>query len=371
KGLVVFQFALAFVIMVGTYVIYSQLDFMLNKNMGFDREQVMVVRLPQDSIGDLTLKNEVLRVAGVQSVTRFLEMPGKMVRTGGFWYEGIKDKDAENLYFFSGDADLLTTMGMKMKIGNYFHPDSKQYEREFVINETALKHFGWKPEEAIGKQMNIGGRGDNPGKVIGIIEDFHFKHLHDKIDPLIMFLEPYYEGTFMAVKMNSADLKATIASVEATWNKTVPNYEFEYSFLDETFDKLFDQEKRLGQLFGVFSGLAIFVSCLGLFGLASFTMEQSKKSVAVRKVLGASVSDIVVMMSKDFLKLVLIGLVIAMPIAYYAMEKWLHEFAYNVGFGWMVFVYAALAGALVAFATVSYHSLKAATSNPVNSLKDQ
>ncbi|MFM8848779.1 MAG: ABC transporter permease [Cytophagales bacterium] len=371
KGLVVFQFAIAFVIMVGTYVIYSQLDFMLNKNMGFDREQVMVVRLPQDSIGDLTLKNEVLRVAGVQSVTRFLEMPGKMVRTGGFWYEGIKDKDAENLYFFSGDADLLTTMGMKMKIGNYFHPDSKQYEREFVINETALKHFGWKPEEAIGKQMNIGGRGDNPGKVIGIIEDFHFKHLHDKIDPLIMFLVPYYEGTFMAVKMKSADLKATIASVEATWNKTVPNYEFEYSFLDETFDKLFDQEKRLGQLFGVFSGLAIFVSCLGLFGLASFTMEQSKKSVAVRKVLGASVSDIVVMMSKDFLKLVLIGLVIAMPIGYYAMEKWLNEFAYNVGFGWMVFVYAALAGVLVAFGTVSYHSLRAATSNPVNSLKDQ
>ncbi|MFM8740709.1 MAG: ABC transporter permease, partial [Cytophagales bacterium] len=125
------------------------------------------------------------------------------------------------------------------------------------------------------------------------------------------------------------------------------------------------------QLFGVFSGLAIFVSCLGLFGLASFTMEQSKKSVAVRKVLGASVSDIVVMMSKDFLKLVLIGLVIAMPIAYYAMEKWLNEFAYNVGFGWMVFVYAALAGVLVAFGTVSYHSLRAATSNPVNSLKDQ
>jgi putative ABC transport system permease protein len=371
KGLVVFQFAIAFVIMVGTYVIYSQLDFMLNKNMGFDREQVMVVRLPQDSIGDLTLKNEMLRVAGVQNVTRFLEMPGKMVRTTGFWYEGIKDKDAENLYFFSGDADLLATMGMKMKIGNYFHPDSKQYEREFVINETALRHFGWKAEEAIGKQMNIGGRGDNPGKVIGVIEDFHFKHLHDKIDPLIMFLEPYYEGTFMAVKMKSADLKTTIASVEATWNKTVPNYEFEYSFLDETFDKLFDQEKRLGQLFGVFSGLAIFVSCLGLFGLASFTMEQSKKSVAVRKVLGASVSNIVVMMSKDFLKLVLIGLVIAIPIAYYAMEKWLNGFAYNVGFGWMVFVYAALAGVLVAFGTVSYHSLKAATSNPVNSLKDQ
>jgi putative ABC transport system permease protein len=371
KGLVVFQFAIAFVIMVGTYIIYAQLDFMLHKNMGFEREQVMVVRLPQDSVGDLTLKNEMLRVAGVQNVTRFLEMPGKMVRTTGFWYEGIKDKDAENLYFFSGDADLLTTLGMKMKVGNYFHPDSKQYEREFIINETALKHFGWKPEEAIGKLMNIGGRGDNPGKVIGVIEDFHFKHLHDKIDPLIMFLEPYYEGNFMAIKLKSADLKTTLSRIEATWNNSLPGHEFEYNFLDETFDKLFDQEKRLGQLFGIFSGLAIFVSCLGLFGLASFTMEQSKKSVAVRKVLGASASNIVMMMSKDFLKLVLIGLVIAIPVAYYAMEKWLSGFAYNVGFGWVVFLYAAFAGILVAFATVSYHSLKAATSNPVNSLKDQ
>jgi putative ABC transport system permease protein len=371
KGLVVFQFAIAFVIMVGTYIIYSQLDFMLHKNMGFDREQTLVLRLPQDSIGDLTLKNEILKVSGVQNVTRFLEVPGKMVRTGGFWYEGVKDNTPENLYFFSGDADLLATLGMKMKTGNYFHEDTKQFHREFVINETAVKHFGWKPEEAVGKLINIGPRGDDPGKVIGVIEDFHFKHLHDKIDPLVMFLEPYYEGTFMAVKVRSDNMKEMVAQIESTWKAVVQDHEFEYQFLDESFDKLFDQEKRLGQLFGVFSGLAIFVSCLGLFGLASFTMEQNRKSVAVRKVLGASVSSIVVMMSRDFLVLVLIGLVIAAPIAYYAMDKWLNGFAYNVGFSWLVFVYAAAAGALVAFGTVSYHSLRAATSNPVDSLKEQ
>ncbi len=371
KGLVIFQFAIAFVIMVGTYIIYSQLDFMLHKNMGFDREQTLVLRLPQDSIGDLTLKNEILKVSGVQNVTRFLEVPGKMVRTGGFWYEGVKDNAPENLYFFSGDADLLATMGMKMKTGNYFHEDTKQFHREFVINETAVKHFGWKLEEAVGKLINIGPRGDDPGKVIGVIEDFHFKHLHDKIDPLVMFLEPYYEGTFMAVKVRSDNMKEMVAQIESTWKAVVQDHEFEYQFLDESFDKLFDQEKRLGQLFGVFSGLAIFVSCLGLFGLASFTMEQNRKSVAVRKVLGASVSSIVVMMSRDFLVLVLIGLVIAAPIAYYAMDKWLNGFAYNVGFSWLVFVYAAVAGALVAFGTVSYHSLRAATSNPVDSLKEQ
>jgi putative ABC transport system permease protein len=371
KSLVVFQFAIAFVIMVGTYIIYAQLNFMVNKNMGFDREQTMVIMLPQDSIGDLTLKNEILKLSGVQQVTRFLEMPGKMVRTTNFWYEGVQNNQPENLYFFSGDTDLLATLGMKMKTGNYFHEDTKQFHKEFIINETAVKHFGWKEEEAIGKLINIGERGDDPGKVIGVIEDFHFKHLHDKIDPLIMFLEPYYEGTFMAVKVKSDDMSEMVSSIENTWRQLVPNHEFEYKFLDETFDKLFDQERRLGQLFGIFSGLAIFVSCLGLFGLASFTMEQNKKSVAVRKVLGASVSNLVLMMSRDFLKLVFIGLLMAAPVAYYAMNRWLDGFAYNVGFTWIVFFYAALAGVLVAFATVSYHSLRAATTNPVNSLKEQ
>jgi putative ABC transport system permease protein len=371
KGLVVFQFAIAFVIMVGTYIIYSQLDFMLHKNMGFEREQTLIMKLPKDSIGDLTLKNELLQLAGVEAVTRMGEVPGNMVWTSGFWYEGAPENKAENLYHFSADPDLLKTLGMKMKAGNYFSPDTKQFRKEFVINETAARHFGWKPEEAIGKMMDYGQRDKEPGKVIGVIEDFHFKHLHDKIDPLIIYVLPHYEGLFMAAKIKSSNIKEMVSSIEKTWKATVPNYEFEYQFLDESFDKLFDQEKRLGQLFGVFSGLAIFVSCLGLFGLASFTLEQNKKSVAVRKVLGASVSNIVLMMSKDFLRLVLIGLIIASPVAYFAMTKWLNSFAYNVGFTWMVFAYAALAGMAVAFGTVSYHSLRAATSNPVNSLKEQ
>lgn len=371
KGLVVFQFAIAFVIMVGTYVIYSQLNYMLNKNMGFDREQTLVIQMPRDSVGSVAVKNEMTRLAGVESVTRFIEVPGKMVRTTTIWYEDAKDNKPENLYIFSGDQDLLQTLGMKMKIGDYFAPDTKQFFKEFVVNEAAVKHFGWKPDEVVGKLMDFGGRGEEPGRVIGVIEDFHFKHLHEKIGPLVLYLEPQYEGTFMAIKVKSNDLKAMVAAVESTWKTILPQYEFEYQFLDESFDKLFDQEKRLSQLFSLFSGLAIFISCLGLFGLASFTMEQSKKSVAVRKVLGASVTNIVVMMSKDFLKLVLLGMVLAGPIAYVAMNRWLAEFAYNVGFTWLVFLYATGVGLLVAFATVSYHSLKAATSNPVNSLKEQ
>ena len=259
-----------------------------------------------------------------------------------------------------------------MKAGSFFHQDTKQFYREFILNETAVKHFGWKPEEAIGKLFNYGPRqSENGGKIIGVVEDFHFKHLHDKIDQLVMLLRPWYQGGYMALKVNTENLSQVVDAAETTWKNMLPQYEFEYQFLDESFDKLFDQEKRLGQLFGIFAGLAIFISCMGLFGLASFTMEQSRKSVAIRKVLGASVSSILMMMSRDFLKLVMIGMIIAAPLAWYAMDNWLKGFAYNAGIAWVVFVYAALVGIMVALITVSYHSLRAATTNPVTSLKEQ
>ena len=371
KGLVVFQFAIAFVILVGTYVVYSQLHYMINKDMGFDREQVLVLQMPRDSINDTMVKNELARVNGVKSVTRFNEMPGKMVRTTNFWYEGAKDNKAMNMYNFSADADALSTLGMKMKAGRYFDQNATQFYKEFVINETAMKQFGWKLEEAVGKFMDFGERGKDPGRVIGVMEDFHFKHLHDAIDPLAIYLQPEYEGRFMAIKAESGNMKEMVAAIEQRWKSVLPQYEFEYQFLDESFDRLFDQEKKLSQLFGVFSGMAILISCLGLFGLASFTLEQSRKSVAVRKVMGASVSNILFMMSRDFLKLVMIGMIVASPVAYYVTNRWLEGFSYNVGFAWIVFVYAAAVALLVAFATVSYHSLRAATSNPVNSLKEQ
>ena len=371
KSLVVFQFAIAFVIMIGTYVVYDQLNFMQHKNMGFDREQKIILQLPKDSVTQLALKNEMLRLSSVQGASGMMELPGNMVRTTGIWYEGAPEEKNANVYIFSGDPDLIGTMGMTMLHGKYFTHETRQYFKEFVINETAVKHFGWTTETALGKMMDFGRRDSIPGVVVGVVKDFHFKHLQEAIGPLVMYLEPHYGGRFLVINVKSANMKETVAQVEETWKKVLPKDDFEYRFMDESFERMFDQEKRLGTLFGIFSGLAIFISCLGLFGLASFTMEQSRKSVAVRKVMGATVGNIVVMMSRDFLKLVLIGMVFAGPIAWFAMNKWLQGFVYNVGFEWIVFVYAALAGLIVAFGTVSYHSLKAATSNPVNSLKDQ
>jgi putative ABC transport system permease protein len=371
KALVVFQFAIAFIIMAGAYTIYLQLDFMLTKNMGFDREQVLVIDLPNDSIGEASIKDEMLRLSGVEAITRMGEVPGSMVRTTGIWYEGAPNNQAQNMYIFSGDADLLKTLGMNMVHGSYFNPDTKRFQKEFVLNETALKLFGWKKEDAIGKEINFGERGDDPGKVIGVIEDFHFKHLHDKIDPLVIYLQPLYEGEFMAIKIKTTDMQNMVASISNHWKELVPNYEFEYRFLDQSFDKLFDQEKKLGQLFMVFSSLAVFVSCLGLFGLASFTLEQTRKATAVRKVLGASVMGLVMRMSKEFLILVFIGLIVAIPITYYALSNWLSSFAYHIPFNWAVFVVVGVLGALVALATVCYHSLVAAMANPVKALKEQ
>lgn len=371
QGLVIFQFAIAFIIIVGTFVIDSQLEFMLNKDMGFNREQVLVIHMPKDSVGDETVKTEMTRIPGVVSATRFIEMPGRMVRTTMFWHEGVEPGKAANLYAFSGDADLLKTLEMKMKTGEYFQPDPKQYFQEFILNETAVKHFGWTPEEAIGKPFAFGGeRGENPGRIVGVVEDFHFKHLHDKIDPLVLYMSPNYEGAFLALKIETQNLNQVVEAAHDTWSRLIPDQEFEYEFLDESFDKLFNEEKRLGQLFGVFSTLAIIISCLGLFGLASFTLEQTRKSVAIRKVMGASVASILVLMSRGFLKLVLVGMVIASPIAWYVMTQWLGSFAYRVGMGWVVFAYAAAMAIVVAVLTISYHSFRAATNNPVNSLKE-
>jgi putative ABC transport system permease protein len=294
-----------------------------------------------------------------------------MVNTSTVWYEGAETEQGENVYMFSGDADLPKTLGMTMVTGKYFSEDTQQFFREFVINEKAVEHFGWTLDDAVGKLMNFGQRDEDPGMVIGVISDFHFKHLHEVIDPLVMFLQPTYEGRNMGIKINSGNLSETVSAIKSRWEELVPAHEFQYQFLDESFDSLFDSEKRLGQMFGIFAGLAIFISCLGLFGLAAFTLQQKKKAVAVRKVMGASISNIITMTSQDFLKPVVLGMVLAAPVAYFSMNAWLQGFAYNVGFDWIVFLYALAVGIGVSLFTISFHCFKAAITNPVDSLRNE
>jgi len=373
KTLVVFQFAIAFIIIVGTYIVQDQLSFMMNKDLGFDKERLLILKMPSDSVGIATLKTELLRLPEVQSATKFAEKPGYMVRTSGLWREGIDDEQAENIYLFSGDADMMNTLDLNLKEGQFFREESERYYKEFVLNEAAVKKYGWTKEEAVGKMMDFGQRSDDPGVVIGVIEDFHFKHLESAIDPLVMFKGPdqNFEGRFLALKLSTDDLQNALEKVETTWAGFVPAHPFNYEFMDESFDKLFKQEQDLLKLFALFAGLAIFISCLGLFGLASFSIEQSKKSFAIRKVLGASTFGLLNFFSKEFLKLVGIGILVASPLAWYIMQQWLNNFAFHVSIKYHIFLVAAGSAILISVVTISFHSLKAALANPVKSLKDE
>lgn len=371
KVLVIFQFSIAFIIIVGSYVVNDQLSFMLNKDLGFEKDKLLVLTMPRDSIGFNTLKTEMLRLPEVKSASGFIERPGYMVRTSGIWREGIEPTESENVYMFSGDADLKETLSLTLLSGEYFREESERYFKEFILNETAVEKYGWTIDEAVGKRMDFGQRSDDPGIVIGVVKDFHFKHLESAIDPLVLYKAPNYEGRFMALKVASPDILSTVNKVEQVWMDFAPRYPFSYEFMDESFDALFKQEKDLLSLFSLFSGLAIFISCLGLFGLASFSIEQSKKDLAVRKVLGAPTFGLLKYFSKDFLKLVGLGVIVSTPIAWLLMDKWLENFAYQTSIQVHNFLFAALIALVISIVTISYHSLKAVLSNPVNALKDE
>jgi putative ABC transport system permease protein len=254
-------------------------------------------------------------------------------------------------------------MQMKIVEGRDFSLDHPMDSTSSVIiNETAAKKFGWK--NPLGKQFE-----GNPVKtVIGVVKDFNFFSLHSKIGPLIMSIQPD-EFNYLVMRIKPDDISATVNYVEKTWKEIVPGRPFDYSFLDQHFDDIYKSDQRTGDMFGFFSFLAIFIACLGLFGLAAYTAEQRTKEIGVRKVLGSSVSGIVLLLSKDFLKLVLIAGIIAVPVSYYAMNSWLQDFAYHAGIEPWTFIAAAILAFLIAFITISFQAIKAATSNPIKSLR--
>lgn len=371
RALVVLQFGIAFVIMVGTYVIRDQLSFMLDKDLGFDKDNLMVFAMPNDSIGDAQLKTELLRIPEVQNVTRFLEKPGYMVRTTTFWHEGSPGTDGTNTYTFSGDSDFDETFGLEVLRGEYFSDDNTDGVQEFVVNEAAAQAYGWHIDSVVGKQMEFGSKTDSSGRVIGLVSNFHFKHLQEEIEPLVFYSAGSYEGRFMGIKLQTTNLRESIDKIEAIWSDFVPSRPFNYEFMDEEFNRLFEKEKTLMELFALFSGLAVFVSCLGLFGLASFSIEQRRKSLAIRKVLGADIINLVRVFSKEFMILVGLGVILGIPISWYLMKEWLSNFAYRIELGPGVYIIAFMTAAFIAIVTISYHATKAATENPLYSLKDE
>jgi putative ABC transport system permease protein len=276
------------------------------------------------------------------------------------------------LKYITTDHNFMSTYGMQLAAGRNFSRDFISDTANYVINETAVRQLGWKTaQNAIGKDLIYG---NTKGKVIGVVHDFHFESLRQAIIPLLFFLPPPNSGYYntISIKVNGNNVQSAVNTVKDTWHQYVPDVPFDYVFLDDRFQKLYESEQQQSQLYTIFSCLAIFIACLGLFGLSAFTISQRVKEIGVRKVLGASIPQIVSELSKDFLKLVLVAAVIALPVAGWLMHKWLeNNFASRIGLSWWVFIMAGILALVIAFVTISFQSIKAALANPVKSLRSE
>ncbi len=367
SGLVVFQFIISVALIISTLVVGDQLEYMSNKKLGFEKDQVLVIHRAS-ALGNQmdTFENELKQLPNIEVTTATFHLPGQLTDTNAFQLQDVPQSEAYLLSTFSVGFDFIETLSIEMAAGRSFSKDFPTDSSAYIINEAAVKKFGWK--EAVGKSIiEPDPEGASVGEVIGVTKDFHFESLHEVIKPAILRLAS--TPRFVVAKINSNDMPGTIADIEQKWAVLAPNQPFEYTFLDKDFDLLYKTDQRVGKIFTTFTILGIFVACLGLFGLTSFSAEQRTKEIGIRKALGASVSNIVILLSKEFTKLIGISFFIAAPISYFVMTKWLQNFAYTGGINLLTFMLSGGIVCLVALLTISYQSIKAALTNPVNALK--
>ena len=371
SGLVIFQFFVSITLMVGATVVYQQLKFIQSKKLGYDKDQVLVV--PAWALGKNlpVFRDELLRDSRVSNISLSGYVPAGPSDNNNYMIspEGNSSQLLKTLRY-EVDYNYLATLGMQMAQGRNFSKDYGLDSTAIILNETAAKALGWQ-NDALGKIVS---RRNNEGKgadyhVIGIVKDFHFKSLHDKITPLVMTLNQGYG--WMIIKTKNKEVSGLLANMQKQWDSFKPDLPFTYSFLDERFNETYKAEQKTGQIMGLFAGLTIFVACMGLFGLAIFTAEQRTKEIGVRKVLGASVAGIVALLSKDFLKLVVVAIVIALPVSWWMMSRWLEGFAYKIDISWWALALVSLLSVAIALLTVSFQSVKAALMNPVKSLRSE
>ena len=369
KALVVAQFSISIALIIGTIVVYNQMKYMRSRELGFSKDQMVIIKTGNDPAKD-AFRQSLTSIPAVKSTAMSSSVPG----TGNPGaYSEIENKNGDlqiaNLDLYFVDFDYIPHFKIQMAAGR---PFSKEFltdtTQAMILNEAAVKMFGYaSAQEAIGRRFKQWGR---EGKIIGVIKNFHFRALQEPIKPLSMRIEPG-GANLVSVNISSANVPATIADIESKWKSLVPNRPFSYFFLDEFFDQQYRSEERFGKLFLNFAILAIFISCLGLLGLASYSTMQRTKEIGIRKVMGASVRGIINLLSKEFLKLVIISFFIAMPLAWYLMNMWLEDFAYRTNIGWWVFVIAGMIALVIALFTVSFQAVRAAVANPVRSLRTE
>ena len=372
--LVVFQFAISVFLIVSTMVVFQQLNYMQNKDLGFKKDQVVLIS-DTFSLGSKTqaFKEQLLQQANVENVTVSNFYPTPSWRSdSSFFEEGLREQEnAIQMQTWSVDTDYMQTLQMKLVAGRNFDKKIPTDSTAVIINEATLAILNVSAEDVLGMRISEDIELENPSyyTVIGVVENFHYESLRENISALGLFIDEANEN--MAVRISEGDYSNTIALMEQKWNELAPGQPFNYRFMDEAFNTTYESERKLGQIFFIFTLLSIFIACLGLFGLAAFNAEKCTKEIGVRKVLGATVSQISYRLTVDFLKLVGVAILISMPLGWFAMNKWLEDFSYRIEIGFGTFALAAFLAIMVAVVTVSYQSIKAAIVNPVKSLRSE
>jgi putative ABC transport system permease protein len=377
KGMVVFQFVISVALIVASFVIARQMRFLRSQDLGFAKDQQIVIPLRTSTAkeGIQAFKSEVASNASIRSVGASMSYPGiSHPQDWSMYKEGQNMTDSRKVYINLVDDTFLQTLGMQLVAGRLFSPEfPADTLTRFVINEEAVKKFGFSsPQEAVGKWLAFDWEGEQRQfTIIGVVKNFHFKDLHETIEPFAFRFYNNAGFNYLLAHVKTGGLNQSLTYLENVWKKLNPNEPFEYSFLDLDFQKNYEAENRQASLIQSFTIIAIIISCLGLFGLATFSAEQRTKEIGIRKVMGASVIGIVALLSKDFLKLVAIAIVIACPLAWYIMHQWLQNFAYRAPVSLTVFLLTAVIAVFIALFTISFQAIKAALSNPVKNLRTE
>jgi len=377
KSLIVFQFGVSVCLIIATIIVVQQINFIQKKDLGYDKEHVIVLPIGQKARESyealktqISLLPQVMSVSGANATPTFVQ-----------WSDGLKGDFGKGKFNLSikalpSDIGFIKTMGMKIIAGtDYTESDLKlgdtsnnykNFRYSFILNESAVKALGLTPQQAIGKQVEK----NAPGEIKAVVKDFNFSSMHEPVGPLMLFLDRQWTN-YIFVRVHGNDIPQAIASLNQIWKERVPSRPFEYRFLDDYYNKLYVSEQRTATVFSTFATLAILLACMGLFGLAAFTTVQRTREIGIRKVLGANVQSIVMLIANDFMKLTLAAVVLASPLAWYFMHKWLQDFAYRIDIQWWIFVLAGGVSVVIAFVTVSFQSIKAALANPVESLRSE
>jgi putative ABC transport system permease protein len=372
NGLVVVQFAVASMLIAGTWTVYNQIELLRNQRLGFDQEQVVMIPTAFTRLIFYfdTYHEQVSNHPQVISATGIGSIIGNDFSTYGYQLEGYNDGENVTLPFYYFTYDAEKTFGLELAAGRFFDRNfGTDWTDAVIVNESLVSMAGWEsPEQAIGREVS---RDGGSKRVIGVVKNFNFSDLRKQIEPLVLEMPPFIPThiNYMGVKLAGTDHREVLAHIQEKWEELDPTRPFEYFYLDTRLKEQYDNEQRLAEVSGFFSLISIIISCIGLFGLASYNTQRKSKTIGIRKVLGASVSNIVLLLSSEFIRLVLIANVIALPTIYWLMGQWLENFAYRVEVSALVLVVTFVITLAIAFLTVSFQTLKAATRNPIESLR--